>query len=106
MRQVKNAPGCDLRNQFILFEDQGQLKLGFVLGFRGVSIFGVFDPTSLDVVTGDGNIAVMKLTEIQNAYLMMPMELVEYVNKSAEIGANAQDTLNKIYNFLETIKAG
>ncbi len=94
----------DLRRQFILFEYEGQLKAGWIFGYKVISGSGAFDPTSLEVAV-DKTI-VMKIAEIQNAYIMTSIDLVQFANKSAEMGAKAQETLNKIYGFLETLKEG
>jgi hypothetical protein len=97
----------DLRRQFICFENEGLFKVGLVLGYKTVSRSGAFDPKSVEIQVGtkDADIMFIKLADIQNAYIMMPEELVEYVNKSVEMGVKAQDTLSKIYSFLETLKA-
>jgi len=96
----------NLIRQFICFENEGLLKVGLILCYKRIS--ESFDPTCVEIEVGtrDTDIIVMKLAEIQNAYIMTPAELLEYANKSAEMGAKAQEILNKIYGFLETLKAG
>ena len=48
---------------------------------------------------------IMKLADLESAYILTPPELVEFINNSVEMGAKAQETLARIYDFLETFKA-
>lgn len=104
MQQVKNENADHLKNKFILFENKGQLKTGLILVCAGPGLFG--PSTLVDIAIGihTEDRVIIEQAEIQNAYIMTPLELVEFTNKNAEMVTGALDALNKIYGFLETLK--
>ncbi len=104
MQMIKEAIALahDLRNQFICFENEGLLKVGLIWGYKIVSRSGAFDPTSIEIQVDTKKPIVMKLADLESAYILTPPELVEFINNSVEMGAKAQETLARI---LETFKA-